>query len=113
MLAKSGNDTFAICLYADGLMEWTFADRIRPFVTVGYSIEAQRPSYEYFIPGAESCSMYHIASRSNVNIPGLFVFHLKHGTEPYFGIFTEIDVDIFNHGLISLQCQCVKREMYV
>ena len=121
MLAKSGNDTFALCLYAD---EQDSSHHINDAATIGrvgvgnvvdYWIEQASPNgtvfFSYALPGYQSCSMLHIASRSNINVPGLFVFLLEHGTEPYFGtncsnVYHEIT-------LYELQCQCVKREMSV
>ena len=87
MLAESGNDTFALCLYADGWIDWYYAFvefRIEPT-----SANMTTDPFVYTLPGSGSCSILHIASRSNINIPGLYVFLLKHGTEPYFGSYSE------------------------
>ena len=93
MLAKSGNDTFAIYLYADGLIQWTTGDYSKGGINgiggtaalVGYEFKPISTGVYYDLPGSESCSIIHILSRSNVNISGLFVFLLKPDTEPYFG----------------------------
>ena len=95
MIAKSGNEAYAIYLYADGLMQWTSgADGTNGFggygATVGYiSMNGSCFSYHYnqeFIdlPGSDTCSIIYINSRSNVGVPGMFVFALD-GTEPVFG----------------------------
>ena len=93
VLAQSGNDTFALYLYADGLIQWTTDDDefggSNGFggiaAVVGfYSYDTDS---DYYLPGSGTCSIIHIASRSNVNIPGLFVFLLEAGNEQYFGIY--------------------------
>ena len=94
VLAQSGNDTYALYLYADGLIQWTTADDefggSNGFggiaAVVGIDFYDTDSDY-YFLPGSGTCSIIHIASRSNVNIPGLFVFLLEAGTEQYFGIY--------------------------
>ena len=93
MLAQSGNDTFALYLYADGLIQWTTADGLNGgsngiggyAADVGFHFHHTNSNYE--LPGSGTCSIIHIASRSNVNIPGLFVFHLEAGAEQNFGIY--------------------------
>ena len=90
VLAQSGNNIFALYLYADGLIQWTTADDYGGSNGFGgYAAEVGfnfSDSY-YNLPGSGTCSIIHIASRSNVNIPGLFVFLLEAGTEQYFGIY--------------------------
>ena len=93
MLAQSRNDTFALYLYADGLIQWTTATSEDGgsngfggnVANVG--INFARTDSDYYLPGSGTCSIIHIASRSNVNIPGLFVFHLGAGVEQNFGIY--------------------------
>ena len=97
MLAKSGNDTFGIYLYADGLIQWTTSDYSNggfngiggTAAIVGYDFKLTPNTTEFYydLPGSNSCSIIHIPSRSNVNIPGLFVFLLSPETEPYFGTY--------------------------
>ena len=121
MLAKSGNDTFALCLYAD---EQVASHHKNVAAEVGYvgvrnmvkfSIDQTSPieTVLYTLPGSQSCSMLHITSRSNINVPGVFVFLLEHGIEPYFGTdIRNVDHE-FQITLHELQCQRVKREMSV
>ena len=96
MIAKSENETYVIYLYADGLMQWTSgADGTNGFggdgATVGYvtmngycfSTKAEYNDF-IFLSGSDTCSIIYINSRSNVGVPGMFVFALD-GTEPVFG----------------------------
>ena len=89
MLAQSGDDTYALYLYADGLIQWTTAINGNGGSN-GFGGNAAnvaiRTASDYNLPGSGTCSIIHIASRSNVNIPGLFVFLLEAGNEQYFGI---------------------------
>ena len=95
VLAQSGNDTYALYLYADGLIQWTTATNENggsngfggDAADVGFYFYDTDSDYYYRLPGSGTCSIIHIASRSNVNIPGLFVFLLEAGTEQYFGIY--------------------------
>ena len=87
VLAQSGNDTYALYLYADGLIQWTTATNIFGGSNGFGGIAADVGFTNYKLPGSGTCSIIHIASRSNVNIPGLFVFLLEAGTEQYFGIY--------------------------
>ena len=96
VIAKSGNETYAIYLYADGLMQWTSgSDGTNGFggysASVGYTItNGSCLSYHLyyknliFLPGSDTCSIIYINSRSNVGVPGMFVFALD-GTDPVFG----------------------------
>ena len=83
---------FALCLYADGLMQWTTGNYQQDGGTNGFGGTVASVGFEfncglsYYLLGSGSCSIIHIASRSNVNIPGLFVFLLEPGTKQYFGI---------------------------
>ena len=92
VLAQSGNGTFALYLYADGLIQWTTADG-SDGGSNGFGGYAANVGFyfghnsNYKLPGSGTCSIIHIASRSNVNIPGLFVFLLEAGNEQYFGIY--------------------------
>ena len=84
VVARSGDDIYVISLYADGLIQWASADggssTLYPSASVGYALNP----YKFTLPGSQTCSIIHIASRSNVGIPGAFVFHLN-GTDPIFG----------------------------
>ncbi|CAI8057712.1 Sushi, nidogen and EGF-like domain-containing protein 1 [Geodia barretti] len=83
VIATSGNETYIMYLYADGLMQWISQNGgINDYggistANVGYSSET------FELPGSETCSIIHITSRSNVGIPGMFVFDLD-GTHPVF-----------------------------
>ena len=101
VLAQSGNNIFALYLYADGLIQWTTAYGYGGNNGFGGDATVVRfyfnDSY-YRLPGSGTCSIIHIASRSNVNIPGLFVFPLEAEAEQNFGIWyhnTGLYIDIF------------------
>ena len=101
MLAQSGNNTYALYLYADGLIQWTTATSLNGGSNgfggnaADVGIYFLHTDSIYRLPGSGTCSIIHIASRSNVNIPGLFVFLLEAGNEQYFGI------DIFHSSIIQ------------
>ena len=80
VVARSGDDTYAIALYTDGLLQWTREDYSSfPHASVGYYKDGA-----YFrLPGSATCSIIHTASRTNVNNTGMFVFHLSE--KPKFG----------------------------
>ena len=92
VLAQSGSDTYALYLYADGLIQWTTAINGNGGSNgfggnaADVGIDFGGTDSDYNLPGSGICSIIHIASRSNVNIPGLFVFLLEAGNEQYFGI---------------------------
>ena len=82
MLATNGFSTFAIYLYADGLIQWTSSDDQggvgglngdRP-ARAGYDA---RDSINHFtIPGSGTASIINITQTSNVGIPGTWMFQL-------------------------------------
>ena len=82
VVARSGDDIYVISLYADGLIQWASggSSMLYPSASVGYVLNP----YKFTLPGSQTCSIIHIASRSNVGIPGIFVFYLN-GTDPIFG----------------------------
>ena len=96
---------FAIYLYADGLIQWTTGDYLNGGINgiggtaavIGYQFMLTYPNTMpfYDLPGSNSCSIIHIPSRSNVNIPGLFVFLLAPETEPYFGTYYSYFIKLF------------------
>ena len=96
MLAQSENDTYALYLYADGLIQWTTAISLNGSsngfggIAANVGVDFYYPDSDYYLPGSGTCSIIHIASRSNVNIPGLFVFLLEARAQQNFGI-----IDIF------------------
>ena len=72
-------------LYADGLMQWTTANgRINDYGPRFTAIVAYDSAILFYLPGSETCSIIHVTLRSNVGIPGMFVFDLD-GTHPVFG----------------------------
>ena len=80
MLAVSGSETYAIYLYADGLIQWTTGDETGinglggvPAI-VGYSFGDGIISYT--VPGSLSTDIINIASISNIGEPGKWVFRL-------------------------------------
>ena len=99
LVARSGDDIYVISLYADGLIQWASADggssMLYPSASVGYALNPNK----FTLPGSQTCSIIHIASRSNVGIPGIFVFHLN-GTDLIFGNITLLYMFI-NCGPIS------------
>ena len=80
VVARSGVDIYAIALYTDGLLQWTREDYIGfPHASVGFYNDGIGES----LPGSETCSIIHTASRTNVDNPGMFVVNLNE--EPKFG----------------------------
>ena len=74
VVARSGVDIYAIALYTDGLLQWTREDYIGfPHASVGY----YKDGADFNFPGSATCSIIHTASRTNVDIPGVFVFDLS------------------------------------
>ena len=82
MLAVSGNQTYAIYLYADGLIQWTTGDDqggvnglggYQPPVA-GYSA-GDGIRNTFMIPGSLTNGIIKIASTSNVQVPGMWVLH--------------------------------------
>ena len=100
ILATSGNATYVILLYSTGHDEFN-----NNYASVGYYSLSTNTST--ILPGSKTCSIRHIASRSNVNVPGMFVFALD-GTEPLSGNL--INYSVF---LSYILFQFVKREMLV
>ena len=69
-MAVSGNQTFAIYLYADGLIQWSRDGR----ALAGYSAGDGQTYYN--ISGSLSTEILKISSTSNVGYPGLWVFRV-------------------------------------
>ena len=88
MLAISGNHSYVIYLYADGLIQWTTSDNqggIGGISGSGAHLGYSRFNIAVFLlSGSSSCDIIRIASRSNVNVPGMFVFKLDE-VYPVFG----------------------------
>ena len=80
MIALSGDDTYAIYLYADGFMQWTTGDihgGVSSLGGAGALVCANRMDegngVDFSLPSSQTCSIIHMPSRSNVNVPGMFV----------------------------------------
>ena len=82
MLAVSGSQTYAIYLYANGLIQWTTSDDQggvnglggdQPPVA-GYN--AGDGIVSFMIPGSLTNDIIKIASTSNVLVPGKWLFRL-------------------------------------
>ena len=68
-MAVGGNETYAIFLYADGLMQWTYDHD-----TTGFNFPAKRAfSIHYFPLAGDYVS---VTFMTNVNCPGMSVFQL-------------------------------------
>ena len=81
VLAVSGDQTYVIYLYADGLIQWTTGDAGDGIdglggdeALVGYN--AGDGIISYTIPGSQTDAIIGVASVSNVGIPGMLVFRL-------------------------------------
>ena len=91
----SGQESYAIYLYADGLIQWTTSDTDGGLngiggkaAEVGYistrNSERNSEIRKFLLPGSETCSIIDIPSRSNVKVPGIMVLPLD-GTNPATG----------------------------
>ena len=81
VLARSGNQSYAIYLYADGLIQWT-ASRAQGGMNgfggnaavVGYN--AGNGVISFTVPGSYTDNILNIVSTSNVGVAGKWVFRL-------------------------------------
>ena len=81
VLARSGNESYAIYLYADGLIQWTasvdqggengFGGNA---ALVGYNAGDEITSFK--VPGSQTDNILNIVSTSNIGVPGVLVFRL-------------------------------------
>ena len=84
---------YLIYLYADGLMQWASAPGTF-IASVNYEYHPfSGDPYGFYLPGSQTCSIIHIASRSNVGIPGMFVlqiynYYLRIGN--YYCLFSTV-----------------------
>ena len=80
VLAVVGTETYAIYLYADGMIEWTTGEGGinglggNPAI-VGYN--AGDGNISYTVPGSQAADIINITSVSNVDEPGVWVFRLE------------------------------------
>ena len=89
MLAVSGNQTYAIYLYADGLIQWTTSDSQGGVnglggnwpPVAGYSAGDGIRNTSFMVPGSLTNDIIKIASTSNVHVPGKWVLRL-HEDDP-------------------------------
>ena len=82
MLAVSGDETYVIYLYADGLIQWTTGDDGGGVgglggnpALVGYN--AGDGIISFTVPGSQTDDIIRIASTSNVDVPGVWVFRVS------------------------------------
>ena len=68
MVAVSGDQTYAIYLYADGLIQWTKNKSSLAGYSAGDGITI------YTIPGSLTEDLLNIPSTSNVGLAGMWVF---------------------------------------
>ena len=76
-MAGSGNQSYAIYLYADGLIQWTSSGESGfggNAALVGYNAGDGVTSFT--LPGSHTDDFLNIVSISNVNVPGMLVFRL-------------------------------------
>ena len=81
VLARSGSQSYAIYLYADGLIQWTASidqGGMNGFggnaALVGYNAGDELTSFE--VPGSQTDNILNIVSTSNVGVSGVWVFRL-------------------------------------
>ena len=80
-MAGSGNQSYAIYLYADGLIQWTAS--IDQGGENGFGGNAALVGYNagdgvisFTLPGSYTDDILNVVSISNVNVPGMLVFRL-------------------------------------
>ena len=56
-------------------MQWASGHNSSNLATVNYSGRGARDVFNF--PGSGTCSVIHIASRSNIDIPGMFIFYVN------------------------------------
>lgn len=81
MLATDGNSSFALLLYADGLIEWTTGDNDGGIgglggdpADVGF-INDDRTN-KFLIPASNTSEIINVDVLSNVGIPGQWIFQI-------------------------------------
>lgn len=73
MLATDGTNTFVLFLYLDDGIEWYFAD-VANSVVAGISLNGNQ--YTYTADVSLTANVLNIDKKSNVYIPGLFIFQV-------------------------------------
>ena len=80
VVATSGGHLYAIFLYSDGLLQWISPDgglSNYQAAIVGFQAIIEYDGVVSLtgrtVDGSGECSIIHIASRSNVGVPGMFV----------------------------------------
>lgn len=81
ILATNGNDSYAIFLYADGLIQWTTGD-----ASGGSGGFGGTPAQAGFnagdginyatVPGSRTSQIVNISMTSNVGVPGMWTFKI-------------------------------------
>ena len=81
VLARSGNESYAIYLYADGLIQWTASGAQGGengfggnAALVGYNAGDEVTSFK--VSGSQTDNILNIVSTSNIGVPGVLVFRL-------------------------------------
>ena len=78
VLAVSGTQSYAIYLYADGLIQWTTGDDSGGMGGLGGTPAlagyADKTTTSYTIPGSQTDAILGIASTTNIDVPGMWVF---------------------------------------
>ena len=87
-MAVSGDETYTIYLYADGLIQWTLYGNALAGYNAGDGI-----AY-YMIPESLSQEIIHISLTTNVEQPGVWVFRVD------------------RNELIVTLCKCIIRPYY-
>ena len=85
MLAVSGDESYAIYLYADGLIQWPESGNALAGYNSGNEYSSSGDGYDYgdelmissyTIPGSLTEDILAIASTSNIGVAGVWVFQL-------------------------------------
>ena len=74
VLARSGSQSYAIYLYADGLIQWASGAIGSDAALAGY--DAGDGVTSFTVPVSQTDDIIDIVSTSNVNVPGMWVFRL-------------------------------------
>ena len=112
VLARSGNQSYAIYLYADGLIQWTASIDQGGIngsggnaALVGYNAGDELTSFK--VPGSQTDNILNIVSTSNIGFPGVWVFRLDEDDV----IFPPCDDNLF--GKITLKFMLIKSCVFI
>ena len=81
MIVTDGNSSFALLLYADGLIEWTTGDADGGVEGLGgdpadVGFVNDDRSNEFFIPASNTSEIINVNAMSNVGVAGLWIFQI-------------------------------------